>query len=80
MGIVGAFLGNDALVNNFVGLSDIELRAFDKIREIALKDFACAGIRMTNRRYALMDRDPTHDQAKAERFASSVLDLPSPLR
>jgi len=35
---------------------------------------------MTNRRYALMDRDPTHDQAKAERFASSVLDLASPLR
>jgi hypothetical protein len=35
---------------------------------------------MTNRRHALMDLAPTHDQAKAERFASSVLDLPSPLR
>ena len=49
MGIVGAFLGNGALVT---------------ISYCRGQNFACAGIRMTNRRYVPMDRDSTHDQAK----------------
>jgi hypothetical protein len=35
---LGALPGNDALVNDIVCLADIELRAFNEVRKIALEE------------------------------------------